>query len=92
MSLETGSGGSSVGGFFKRAVTSVASGESMVKPKFSGTETFFLNQPKTSSSLSRFKMPPLFVIKVFGRHVMEILKWMHISTLFLLLSQVEKEL
>ena len=47
MTLENpASGGSSVGGFFKRAVTSVASGESMIKPKFTGTGDVLLEPTK----------------------------------------------
>lgn len=42
MTLDTPKGSGGIGGFFKSAVTSLASGESLVKPRFTGTGEVFL--------------------------------------------------
>ena len=42
MTLDTPADGGGIGGFFKRAATSIASGESMLKPRVTGTGDVFL--------------------------------------------------
>ena len=42
MSLDTPAGAGGIGGFFKRAATSIASGESMLKPRVTGSGDVFL--------------------------------------------------
>ena len=46
MGLDSVADAGGVGGFLKKAVTSIASGESMVKPRFKGTGELFL-EPRT---------------------------------------------
>ena len=71
MSLDTTRRCWGIGGFFKRAATSIASGESMLKPRVTGSGDVFLSRHGKTFFLIHLQNL-LSVIGDFGAHVMVI--------------------